>query len=73
MYAAELAGLGYNLANTKYGITLGIKVPSNFCLWVKGIMGDCFIRIVHVLTYKIVGLLMFLNCFTIGPIKGLAI
>ena len=38
MYAAELAGLGYNLANTKYGITLGIKVPSNFCLWVKGIM-----------------------------------
>jgi len=25
VYAAELAGLGYNLANTKYGITLGIK------------------------------------------------
>ena len=26
VYAAELAGLGYSLANTKCGITLAIKV-----------------------------------------------
>ncbi len=40
VYAAELAGLGYSLANTKCGITLSIKVRSRSCdglvfLWLE--------------------------------------
>jgi hypothetical protein len=31
VYAAELAGLGYSLANTKCGITLSIKVRGRTC------------------------------------------
>jgi hypothetical protein len=31
VYAAELAGLGYSLANTKCGITLSIKVRGRSC------------------------------------------
>ena len=34
VYAAELAGLGYSLANTKAGITLAIKVKENVIKYV---------------------------------------